>query len=119
MSAPISVGQSRLFERMTSAPQSKTELFVRILTWTTDEQVRQIESAFCALPGKVDTIHDLEWGTDVSVENLSQGFTHCFLVTFLSEADRATYLPHPEHKAFGKLLGPHLDKVVVVDYWTQ
>lgn len=86
---------------------------------TTDEQVKQIEEAFCALPGKVDAIYDLEWGTDVSVENVSQGFTHCFLVTFLSEADRAVYLPHPEHKAFGKLLGPHLEKVLVVDYWTQ
>jgi hypothetical protein len=86
---------------------------------TTDEQVRQIENAFCALPGKVDAIYDFEWGTDVSVESLEQGFTHCFLVTFRSEADRAKYLPHPAHKEFGRLLGPHLDKVVVVDYWTK
>ena len=86
---------------------------------TTDEQVQQIEEAFCALPGKVDEICALEWGTDVSVENVSQGFTHCFLVTFLSEADRAVYLPHPEHKAFGTVLRPHLDKVLVVDYWTH
>jgi len=86
---------------------------------STDEQVRQIEDAFCALPDKVDAIYDLEWGTDVSVENRQQGFTHCFLVTFLSEEDRAAYLPHPEHKAFGKLLGPHLDKVLVIDYWTR
>ena len=86
---------------------------------TTDEQIKQIEDAFCALPGKVDMIYDFEWGTDVSVENVSQGFTHCFFVTFLSEADRAEYLPHPEHKAFGTLLRPHLDKVLVVDYWTK
>ena len=86
---------------------------------TTEEQVRTIEDAFCALPDKISTIHDLEWGIDVSVENLSQGFTHCFLVTFVSEADRAAYLPHPDHKAFGTLLGPHLDKVLVVDYWTR
>jgi hypothetical protein len=88
-------------------------------TTTTEEQVRTIEDAFCALPDKIGTIHDLEWGTDVSVENLSQGFTHCFLVSFLSEADRAAYLPHPDHKAFGTLLGPYLDKVLVVDYWTR
>jgi hypothetical protein len=86
---------------------------------TSEEQVRQIENAFCTLPDKVDTIYDLEWGTDVSVENRQQGFTHCFLVTFLSEEDRAAYLPHPDHKAFGKLLGPHLDKVLVIDYWTR
>jgi len=86
---------------------------------TSPEQIEQIEKAFCTLPDKVNAIYDLEWGTDVSVENLSQGFTHCFLVTFLSEADRAAYLPHPEHKAFGRLLGPHLDKVLVIDYWTR
>jgi hypothetical protein len=86
---------------------------------TTDEQVRQIERAFCALPDKVDAIYDLEWGTDVSVENRQQGFTHCFLVTFLSEEDREKYIPHPAHKAFGELLGPHLDKVLVIDYWAK
>ena len=86
---------------------------------TSSQQVREIENAFRALPEKVDTICDFEWGTDVSVENLQQGFTHCFLVTFRSEADRAKYLPHPAHKEFGGILGPHLDKVLVIDYWTK
>jgi hypothetical protein len=85
----------------------------------TPAEIRKVESAFAALPSKVDTIYDLEWGTDVSVENLQQGFTHCFIVSFLSEADRAKYLPHPAHKEFGQILGPHLDKVLVIDYWTK
>jgi len=80
-------------------------------------KVKEIEGAFRALPGKIDAIKDFEWGTDVSVENLAQGFTHCFLVTFASEKARAEYLPHPDHKAFVDLLKPHLDKVLVVDYW--
>jgi len=86
---------------------------------TNDEQIKKIEKAFSALPSKIDTIHDFEWGTDVSVENLSEGFTHCFLVTFLSKADRGKYIPHPAHKEFGSMLGPHLDKVLVVDYWAK
>ena len=86
---------------------------------TTSQQVRQIENSFCALPSKIDTIYDFEWGTDVSVENRSEGFTHCFVVTFLSKADRAKYLPHPGHKDLISMLGPHLDKVLVVDYWTK
>lgn len=85
----------------------------------TPAQIRKVESAFAALPSKVDAIYDLEWGTDVSVENLQQGFTHCFVVSFLSEADRAKYLPHPAHEEFGQILGPHLDKALVVDYWTK
>ena len=84
---------------------------------TSSQQVREIEDAFRALPDKIDAICDFEWGTDVSIENRHQGFTHCFLVTFRSEADRAEYIPHPDHKEFGKILGPHLDKVLVVDYW--
>ncbi|MHC4536263.1 MAG: Dabb family protein [Planctomycetota bacterium] len=86
---------------------------------TSSQQIREIEDAFRALPGKIDAICDFEWGTDVSVENRQQGFTHCFLVTFRSEADRAEYIPHPAHKEFGKILGPHLDKVLVVDYWAK
>jgi len=85
----------------------------------TAEQIRKVEIAFAALPSKVDAIYDLEWGTDVSVEGLQQGFTHCFFVSFRSEADRARYLPHPAHKEFGQILGPHLDKVLVIDYWTK
>jgi hypothetical protein len=54
-----------------------------------------------------------------SPENLNQGLTHCFFLSFESERDRDAYLPHPAHKEFGKLLGPYLDKVVVVDYWVK
>ena len=84
---------------------------------TTAEQVKQIEQAFAALPGKIDTIIGFEFGTDVSVEGKSKGFTHCFLVTFRDEAGRAVYLPHPAHDAFVKLVVPHVEDVLVVDYW--
>lgn len=86
---------------------------------TTPEQIEQIESAFAALPAKIDEIYDFEWGTDVSVENLAQGFSHCFLVTFQTEQGRNTYLPHPAHQEFGELLNPHLEKVLVIDYWSK
>ena len=85
----------------------------------TVEQIKAVEAAFCALPTKIDVIHDYEWGTDVSTENLGDGFTHCFFVTFKSEADRAVYLPHPEHKAFVEVLKPAIDKVIVLDYWAE
>ena len=85
----------------------------------TPDQVKAIEDAFRALPKKIPTIVDFEWGTNNSPEKYAQGFTHCFFVTFKDDAGRAVYLPHPAHKAFGKLLGPHLDKVLVVDYWAK
>ena len=86
---------------------------------TTAAEVAQIEQAFAALPGQIDEIDDFEWGTDVSIENIARGYTHCFLVTFRSESDRNGYLPHPAHQAFGDLLAPHLDQVLVIDYWAS
>lgn len=85
----------------------------------TARDVMVIENAFCSLPSKIDAIHDLEWGTDTSAEGLAQGFTHCFLVSFLTEQDRGTYLPHPAHEAFRNVIGPHLEQVLVLDYWVQ
>ncbi len=83
------------------------------------EDVKKVEEAFRALPSKIKVIKSLEWGTNNSPEGLDNGFTHVFFLTFASEADRAIYLPHPDHKAFGKVLGPHLDKVMVLDYWAE
>ncbi|MGD8293437.1 MAG: Dabb family protein [Desulfobacterales bacterium] len=86
---------------------------------TPQAKVREIQNTFCALPSKIDVIYDFEWGLDMSVEGLTEGYTHCFQVTFLSEEDRAVYLPHPEHKALIELMKPHKEKVLVLDYWTR
>jgi len=86
---------------------------------TAASDIKKVEDAFRALPSKIKEIKSLEWGTNNSPENLNQGFTHCFFVSFNSEKDRAVYLPHPAHKAFGEVLHPYLDKVLVLDYWVQ
>jgi hypothetical protein len=86
---------------------------------TTPAQVKEVEDAFRALPSKIKEIKGFEWGTNNSPENLNQGLTHCFFLTFASEKDRGIYLPHPAHKAFGAVLTPYLDKVVVLDYWAK
>jgi hypothetical protein len=84
---------------------------------SSDEEVSQVVNAFRALPSKIDAITDFQWGTNNSPEGHDDGFTHCFLLTFKDEAGRAVYLPHDEHKAFGDVLRPHMDKVFVIDYW--
>ena len=83
------------------------------------EGVRAVEEAFAALPGKISEIYDYEWGNNNSPEGLDKGFTHLFFVTFKSEADRAVYLPHPDHLAFVEVLKPHLEDVLVLDYWAK
>ena len=83
---------------------------------TTAEQQKTVEDAFRELPKKIHEIVGFEWGTNISPENRNQGFTHCFLVTFDDAKGRDAYLPHPAHKAFGKVLRPYLDKVLVIDF---
>jgi hypothetical protein len=88
-------------------------------TTATAQDIKQVEEAFQALKGKIPQIVTLEWGTNVSKEKKDKGFTHCFVLSFKSEADRDTYIGHPEHKAFGKIVGPVLDDVFVVDFWSK
>lgn len=86
---------------------------------TSAEDIKKVEDAFHALPSKIPQIAGYEWGVNNSPEGLDKGFTHVFFLSFKSEEDRAIYLPHPDHKAFGAVLGPHLDDVHVMDYWTK
>lgn len=86
---------------------------------STEQQVQTVVDAFAALPQQIDVIKEFEYGNNNSPEGLNDGLTHCFLVTFDSEKGRDIYLPHPAHKAFVETLRPHLDRVLVVDYWAQ
>ena len=81
------------------------------------ENIKKVEAAFRALPPKITLIKDFEWGINNSPEKLNNEFTHCFFVSFKSEADRDAYLPHAAHQAFVEILKPYLDKVLVIDYW--
>ena len=109
---------------ITSAISKETKMLrhvvlIKFKDSATSAQVQEVENAFKALPSKIKEIKGLEWGTNNSPEHLNQGLTHCFFLSFENEKDRDAYLPHPAHQAFGKLLTPYLDKVVVVDYWVK
>ena len=81
------------------------------------KSVDSVVNAFIALKDKIAVIKSFEWGVNVSPEHFDQGFTHCFVVTFSNTEDRDNiYQKHPAHKDFQKILGPHMDKVFVVDY---
>ena len=83
------------------------------------EKIDEVVTAFRALKKKIPGIKNFEWGTNVSPEKHDKGFTHGFILTFKNEKDRNNYLVHPAHAAFGKLLGPILDDVFVLDYWAR
>ena len=83
------------------------------------EDIKKVEGAFRDLKAKIPEIISFEWGTNVSKENHDKGFTHCFIVSFKSEQDRDTYIAHADHKSFGKLVGPVLADVFVIDFWSK
>jgi hypothetical protein len=83
------------------------------------EEIDAVVQAFRALKTKIPQIKSFEWGTNISPEKHDKGFTHGFTLSFSSEKDRDAYLVHPEHKAFGKSLGPILADVFVIDYWAK
>lgn len=94
-------------------------VLIKFKKGTTDKDITQVERAFSNLSDKIPQIAGYEWGLNNSPEGLDKGFTHCFMVTFKTEEDRAIYLPHPEHTAFVKVLEPYLADVLVVDYWAR
>jgi hypothetical protein len=86
---------------------------------SSETDVQTVVDAFRTLKASIPEVAAFEYGADNSPEGLAAGFTHCFLISFKSEADRDVYLPHPKHKAFVEVLKPHLDKVQVIDYWAN
>ena len=118
----IIIAMSTTSQAQTQGDQNKLLRHVVLLKFKETAKpadIKKVETAFAGLSKKIALIKQFEWGINNSPENLNQGLTHCFFVTFGSEKDRDTYLVHPEHQAFVEILKPHLDKVTVIDYWNK
>lgn len=112
---------SEMTETETKAPEKMLRHVVlfKFKESSSAEDIQAVEAAFADLPNKIPEIVGFEWGTNNSPEGLDKGFTHCFFLTFESEEARDTYLPHADHKAFGDIAIPHIEDVLVVDYWNN
>lgn len=83
------------------------------------DEIKKVVDALAALKTKIPQVDKLEWGQNISPEKHDRGHTHVFLLTFKSEKDRDDYLVHPDHQAFGAMVGPVMAEVFVVDYWAR
>ncbi|MCA1246840.1 Dabb family protein [Massilia sp. MS-15] len=83
------------------------------------DAIDTVVADFARLPAAIADIAAYEWGTNVSPEGLNDGFTHCFTLSFTSEAGRDAYLAHPAHQDFVATLGGCLARSLVLDYWTR
>ncbi|CAI0626440.1 unnamed protein product [Linum tenue] len=90
------------------------------------EEIENLIKGYSNLVNLIEPMKGFHWdlmsedsssrGTDVSIENLHQGFTHVFVSTFESTEGIAEYVAHPVHVEFANKFLPALDKVLVVDY---
>lgn len=103
--------------KKTSTTMYRHVVMFKFKSSSSKESVDNIVNAFIALKSEIPVIKAFEWGLNVSPEHQDQGITHCFVVTFASTQDRdGVYQDHPAHVKFKNLVGPHVEKVVVVDF---
>ena len=82
-----------------------------------EERKNQAVQDFRDLSGKIPEIRKFEGGENVSDKGMNKQFTHWFVLTFDSEADRDIYLPHPAHLEVVQKNKPLLADLLVVDFW--
>jgi hypothetical protein len=83
---------------------------------TSEEQIEKFFDEILNITESIPGIEDYVSGQNSSPENLNQGYTHGFIMTFHDAAARDAYLPHPDHKRVVDLILPHVDSIVVFDF---
>jgi len=102
-------------------------VFLAFKPGTSEAKIKEIFTATGNLKNKIPGIIDYSWGPYSSEEGLNRGYTHGFIMTFVNEAARDAYLPHPEHKKLVDILIPLLapmpgnpdDIMVMVFDWIE
>ncbi len=115
---------TRMSETMTADDAPDRNILHHVVAFrfenaVTDAQISDLVASARQLKAMIPQVRSLQWGPNNSPENLNKGLTHCFLLTFKREEDRAVYLAHPAHKAFGAKLGPLVADALVIDFWGQ
>lgn len=100
-------------------PQLRHVVCFKFREGVTASERETVEHEFASLSKKIPCIADLEWGTNNSPEHLNKGLTHCYILSFVSEQDRDTYLFAPAHLEFVELIKQFSDDVLVLDFWKK
>ncbi|XP_006644230.1 stress-response A/B barrel domain-containing protein HS1 [Oryza brachyantha] len=91
-------------------------LLARFKEEVTPERLDQLIRGYAGLVSLVPSMKAFHWGTDVSIENMHQGFTHVFESTFESTEGIKEYIEHPAHVEFANEFLPALEKTLIIDY---
>lgn len=91
-------------------------VLLRFRADTAENAIRDCFAALAQLPQVIPGLEYFAGGPYASPEGLNKGFTHGFLMTFTSAADRDNYLPHPEHEKVKDLLLQYVEDVTAFDF---
>ena len=83
---------------------------------TTPEQIDQAFDQLLELSESIEGIEDYVSGMNNSPENLNQGFTHGFVMTFKDGSARDAYLAHPDHDRVKAAVLPTVESVLIFDF---
>lgn len=91
-------------------------LLIKFKDETGSVEIQKLKTLFEAIPEKIEGVVSVEWGINDSPEEKNKGYTHSVFMTFVDDAGRQNYLPHPEHEALKSVFRPILEDIVVFDY---
>ncbi|KAI5650972.1 hypothetical protein M9H77_36977 [Catharanthus roseus] len=94
----------------------KHVVLVKFKDEASGEQIEQIIKDYTSLVNLIEPIKSLEWGKDLRMTNLNQGFTHVFESIFENVEGVAEYGTHPAHLELKDRFLALLDKILVLDY---
>src|SRR5437762_14300597 len=97
-------------------PKVKHIALVRFKDGSSDEQVQKLFDDILDITESIPGIEDYVSGNNMSPEDLNQGYTHGFIMTFSDRAARDAYLAHPEHQRVKELIMPQLESLIVFDF---
>lgn len=92
--------------------------FLKFKDDASPEGIKKVEDGFDALAG-IDLVKGYEGGINNSPESHDDGFTHCYIITFASDAALVDYAPHEIHQALVSVLPPVMEKLRILDYWAK
>jgi hypothetical protein len=83
---------------------------------TTEEQIGKFFEDVLDLSETVPGIDDYVSGANCSPENLNQGMTHSFIMTFADIAARDAYIVHPDIQHFKTTASAIVENALVFDF---
>jgi hypothetical protein len=84
---------------------------------TDAETLAAIEAGANQMGVDIEQIQHIEWGRNLDFNTRNDGYDFVLLVEFASIEDLEIYGPHPDHDVFRDIVRPHVERILVVDYW--